>query len=369
MILSFDRGRIAAWLLGAVVLAVTLLMLVGCGGQATRLPRGAVARVGSSVIEQGSVAHWVAAQRRSARAAGAGAAMVPDPPLYRRCVAELRVQLRAMPRPGAGLSGAGLLGNCRERDRLVREGVLQRLIVARWTLGEARDEHIAASPAAVMSMVRRLAGRRSLGRVLRATGLSVADLRFQARVQVLAARLRGRALSSVPTPTSSEVARFYRAHASEFGRPARRSVRVVMTATPQRAQRALAALRRGVSFARVAWRVSIDPGTRLHGGRLDLIQSSAPSPFESAVFAARRGRLYGPVQGAGGFMVFRVTRAWRAQRPSLAAAAPAIRRSLIAREGQRRLKQLADRLQRKWASRTACAGRSRCSAAVIGSGI
>lgn len=355
---------------GARILAqaggACLIAAAGCGGQSNapvqpKLPAGVEARVGDHMLTRSAFARWLEVERRSAHAAGSGAALVPDAPSFRRCTRALRSEFRSGPRSSTRtLSTRQLLEFCRRRHELVRQRVLQRLLAVEWILGEARDEGVRLGSRAVERelgrvIARRFGGRRGLARFLRATGLELADLRLQVRAQLVVGELRARALRGAPAVSAAQVERFYAVNRRLFSRPARRVVFAVVAKTPRSALKALSQLRAGRSFARVARRFSVDPANRERGGRLgEVAQSPAPNAFERAVFRARVGQLSGPISAGGRLYVFRVDRAFARSNYSPSAARARVRAYLTNRARQRRLRQFADRVERKWAARTYC---------------
>jgi len=120
---------------------------------------------------------------------------------------------------------------------------------------------------------------------------------------------------------SAEVKAYYDAHQDEFEVPARATVKaVVMSKTPTAADTA-AALERalevrqeivdGADFAEVARRESADSVSARQGGDLGTFPKGRMTPpFDSAVFAARVGRVTEPVKTSFGYHILEVTRRW-----------------------------------------------------------
>jgi foldase protein PrsA len=341
-------------LLVALVALVAGLVLSGCGSGERPLPPGAVARVDGALIGDATVGRLTGALAASSHAQRGGEVL--DPPQFAGCVAQSTRQLARLGRPGAGVPGAAALrARCQAQEVALRAQVAQSLISASWIASEAHRRKISVSTADVESQ---LAGaqraRGGLGSLLSA-GLSLDDARFLVRTSMLLAKLRTNALSHLPAISDAQVARYFAANRRLLGTPARRDVVLVLTRDLGQVRRASRALQRGARFAAVARRFSIDPVTRRRGGRSVFGQTPQPSPLEQAVFSAPKGRLVGPVKTSMGFYLFRVTRAVAGRNPSLSAVKGKIRDLLRRQQQAQALRQLAERMQRTWAPRTACA--------------
>jgi parvulin-like peptidyl-prolyl isomerase len=122
--------------------------------------------------------------------------------------------------------------------------------------------------------------------------------------------------------TDDEVRAYYQAHQDDFEQPARATVRVVVlrkapTPADTAAQRARAAaiveeLRGGAEFTSVASRESDDEQSAQSGGDLGVLtrgQVGIPA-FDSALFAAPRGEVVGPLETPFGNHILRVDERW-----------------------------------------------------------
>jgi parvulin-like peptidyl-prolyl isomerase len=168
--------------------------------------------------------------------------------------------------------------------------------------------------------------------------------------------LQQKAVAAAGAPAKSEVAAYYTSQRGQFALPARRDLLVVVTKTRAKALAARQALRAGASFAAIVRRSSIDLTTNRRDGRLAGVVAGTHGPaFDNAVFSAREGQLVGPVQTPRGYYVLKVTKIAAAQRPTLAGAAPAIRRLLTGQRRQKALAALSARFAKDWRGRTQCA--------------
>lgn len=122
---------------------------------------------------------------------------------------------------------------------------------------------------------------------------------------------------------ASEIEAYYEANQDEFQVPARATVKaVVLNKAPTPADTAAALdranairqeLQDGADFAEVARRESSDSVSARAGGDLGTFPKGRMTPvFDSAVFAARIGRVTQPVETGFGFHIIEVTQRWAA---------------------------------------------------------
>jgi parvulin-like peptidyl-prolyl isomerase len=344
----------------ALVALVVGLVLPGCGSGERPLPPGVAARAAQSVITDQTVSHWtsVAAAMRGAQRAPGGAL---DPPRFERCVADEAAQLRAV-RRGAQRVGVGRLRQvCQAREAQLRQQTLQSLISAGWVAAEAGRERVNVSDADVTAALDRASGTRGMRQLMRKRVLSVDDVRYLLRVQLLAQALRSRATSHVPAPSENQVHDFYDHNQRMFETPARRQVLSVMTNGLPAARAARRALERGAPFARVERRYSSDPQASRQSGPQPFVQTQRPNAFETAIFQAKVGKLYGPLQTPRGVYVYRVVGAQGPSRQSFDAVRGLIRAELQRQSQQKALVRLAKEVRERWGAKTSCRSQPRGS--------
>jgi hypothetical protein len=193
------------------------------------------------------------------------------------------------------------------------------------------------------------------------SGMTRADVAFQARLQIIREALQTRH-SKAPDVTPAQVAAYYRSHRSQFANPAVRHTRVVVTHSRNAALAALAALAGGESWKVVAKQWSIDSSNEI-GGAFAVVEGEQPPLLEHAVFTSPRGRIVGPVSVPGeagapaADYVFQVTGAQpRSERP-LAEVAPQIMRTLTEQMQERAWAAFSQAYARRWKAHTLCAPR------------
>jgi foldase protein PrsA len=101
----------------------------------------------------------------------------------------------------------------------------------------------------------------------------------------------------------------YKAHPRRYDRAASRDLLLIFNSKRKTIYKALAALKRGQSFKRVAARFSSDSGSGKNGGRFPGVEKGQfPRKLDRAVFKAKRGKLIGPIKTQYGYYLVRVTR-------------------------------------------------------------
>ena len=213
-----------------------------------------------------------------------------------------------------------------------RQGqALELLIGAAWTEGEAAERGITVGDAEVRE------------EAVPDEDRSRADELFLARVELLAARIRDQITQPAALSVTPEQIEAY-VQANPRLDPEQRSARVLQARSRAHAKRALAAIRRGLTWSGAAKRYGSG------GSRRTLDKGTELSRDERAIFRAAKGELtrYGTT-------VFRVTKISPA-RP----AAPDVQRAqaweiLSSERQQQALAAFEQAFNDKWRARTTCA--------------
>jgi parvulin-like peptidyl-prolyl isomerase len=251
-----------------------------------------------AVLAAGAVAAWWA------RRTPAVAATVNGEPIY---TAEVDRYVREI---GARFGVDFSKGEAAQQRQQVARSVLDQLIERTLILQEARRTGRLASDAAVEDRLREIArafpSPEEFDRALQQQGVSRAELRERVRFELTVRRI----VESlrVPAPTDQEARGYFEAHREAFDEPERVRVRHVLVRTEAEARVALARLRAGESFAKVAKDLSQDPGTRERGGEVGLVAPGQTVPeFEQVAFRLKPGELSEPVRTSFGYHIVQVT--------------------------------------------------------------
>ncbi len=118
------------------------------------------------------------------------------------------------------------------------------------------------------------------------------------RPQLLAQRV-GAKLKK-PTPTTAQIAAYYKAHRSSFSTPSQRQVSFILTGSAADASKAHAAIAAGADWTKTAKSYAISPGPPSTGGSLTATKGQVEQNFNRVVFGSLRDRQAGrPGQGVG----------------------------------------------------------------------
>jgi parvulin-like peptidyl-prolyl cis-trans isomerase-like protein len=246
-----------------------------------------------------------------------------------------------------------------------RAQVMQLLVSFAWLEGEADEQGLAVSPAAVGRSFRRqrranFPRRRAFRRFLRQSGQTVGDIRLRVRLDMLSNRIRRRVIAAAEATVTDARVDAYHAQQGNVRIPERRDVRMVLTNDRESAAAAKRELLAGASWRAVARRhsnrIPLDappagPGGIIRGlERIDFDRRTA-----RRIFRARRRAVVGPVRTSLGHLVFRVVRSHPARELSPARSRRILRRDLVARTQQEALDRFVEDYRAKWQSRTVCA--------------
>jgi hypothetical protein len=214
------------WLQAVAVLVIAWFVVTASTAAAQEsLSPELAARVGEEPISKRQVEAWVRKQRRGAARRGRPV----DPPRFRRCVA-VRKRLA---RPGAPAGRRGLRRRCRRRYQAMRTQAMVFLVQSAWTRQEAAARGIAVAPRRVRRELRSqrqqsFNSAREFRRFLRRSGMTLADILYRIRVDLLQTRIVEQVARSVPPVTPDEVTDYYESHRRSYRGMSRRRARRVI---------------------------------------------------------------------------------------------------------------------------------------------
>ena len=348
--MTHARTRIAFAL---ATLGLGALTAAGCGNS---VPAGSVAKVGDATITKQEFDKWL--KTAATGQAQGGAASVPDPPTFRKCIDAKQKQ----PQLGGGRpSESQLRTQCRQEYDQLKGEVMQFLIQAEWVQQEAEEQGVRVSEAEVRRSFedqKKQAFPKEKGYrdFLRTSGMTEQDILFRVRLDTLQQKLTQKVTERSSRVTDQDVRRYYEKNKRRFAQPERRNLNVVLTRNEARARRARAALRRGQSWRSVARRYSIDEASKSQGGKLpDVTRGQQERALDRAVFRARRGQTVGPVKTQFGWYLFEVTKVTPATQQSLRQASATIKNLLRSQRQQRALDRFIKDFRKEYKEKTSCA--------------
>jgi foldase protein PrsA len=343
--------------LGAVFFAV--VGLAACGGG---IPGNAVVQVGGTPITKSTFEHWlsVAAASSSASTPGAAKPVVPDPPNYTACVAHLEA---TSPKPAKGQAkptAAELKSECEAQYKSLQQEVLGFLISSAWVIGEAESQGVKVSDAEVKKEFEKIKNQQfpkagEFQKFLASSGQSVSDLLLRVKLNLLSTKIQQKVAKQKGAVTQAEISKYYKEHASQFGTPEKRDVRIILTKTEAQATKAKQEIESGKSFASVAKSTSIDPTSKANGGELKgVAKGQEEKALDEAIFSAKKGVLSGPVKTPFGYYIYEVTGTTPGNQQTVAQAQASIKQQLTAQQQQQALSKFVKEFRKKWEGKTEC---------------
>ncbi len=334
------------------ILAVASTGLLAHGGA----PGSPVATVDGQAIEQTDFDHWMTIAARSA------STPVPDPAAgYRRCIAAKRKASRAPAKGRRKVTDGEFEKQCKHDYAGLRDQVLHLLISFRWIQGEAAAQNVTVTEAEVNQAFqeqKRLSFPKDADfqRFLKQSGQTREDILQRVKLDLLSSEIRDKVVAGKDQISDQAIAQFYADHRSRFVEPEKRSLRVVLTERKADAERARAALERGISWKAVARRYSIDPISRRVGGKLPAqTKGTLDRPLGPAVFGAITHRLVGPIRTRYGYYIFMITKVTPARQLPLAEVKESIKDTLVSQAQQAALHAFVQDFTARWRAKTQCA--------------
>src|SRR5439155_584394 len=127
---------------------------------------------------------------------------------------------------------------------------------------------------------------------------------YEETLQVESALRRMRAKDLAATDT--EVEKYYNDHRAEYDKPVEILASNILLSSEPDAQAALARIKAGEKFEKVAKAMSKDPATAVRGGKLSPFRKGAlVAEFENAAFALKNGEVSGIVKTPFGFHIIK----------------------------------------------------------------
>jgi foldase protein PrsA len=341
------RSRLLA--LGAFF--VVAIAVSACGSD---VPGNSVADVAGNPITTQAFDHWLFVAAKSQAAQNPGSpVIVPDPPTYDKCLAQVRHYLPNLAKTPAKTIRA----DCKQLFTSYASQVMQFLIQGYWYQLEANRTHVKVTNADVQNAFNtakktQFTSDSQFETFLSSTGQTLQDILFRFRINTIAAKLVAKQTKPV---TAADIANYYRTHVSQFGSLETRDIRIVLTKTAAEADAAKAALASGQSWNAVAKKYSIDPTTKDHGGLLTGVTKGQQDPaLDDPAFVASLNKLEGPVKGQFGYYVFEVTKITPATQQTLAKATPLIRQTLTSQGSTNAQNAVTKQMKEQWLSQTTC---------------
>ena len=342
------------WLLALGAFFSVALVIAGCGSSG--VPSGSVVSVSGNTISTRAFNHWmfIAAKGQQQSSQGAPLVVANDPPDFKGCISQVRKEVPTL----AKASDKQLKATCKQLFTSESSQVLDFLIRAYWFQAYAAKHKVSVSNSAVQTAFNHDkasqfgSSQASFQSFLTQSGQTTQDVLYRVRVNLIYQKLVKKQIKPV---TSSEIAAYYAAHASQFGTPQRRDLRIVLTKTQSAANAAKSALSNGQSWTTVAKRYSTDSATKNKGGQLtNVAQGQQDQALDKVAFSAPVGKLQGPIKSQFGYYLVDVTKIHNATHESLAKARSTIKQTLVAQSRQTAQTTVDNAARKEYLSKTKC---------------
>jgi foldase protein PrsA len=348
-----------AFKLSLTALAGVLLGLFALSGCGNDVPAGAVAKVGDSTITQGEFDKWMAIAVKGQSQSSGGASAVPKPPDFAACVAAKKKT--PVPKGQQKPSGDALKKQCKsEYDTLKRE-VMQFLIQGEWVQQEAAKRGVKIKDAELQKALQDqkkqvFPNDKQYQQFLKSSGMTEKDVLFRVKLNELQQRLTQKVTQDSKNVSDADIQAYYAKNKKRFAQPERRDLRVVLTKTQATAQQAKKELESGQSFKKVVKKYSIDEASKSQGGLLPAVsEGQQEKAFDTAIFAAPKNKIEGPVKTQFGFYVFKVQKVTKASQQTLEQSKDTIKNLLRSQRQQKALDAFVKSFREDYKDKTSCA--------------
>jgi foldase protein PrsA len=337
---------------------VVAMVLAACGSSSDSIPGNAIAVVNGQPITKADFEHW---QQVTAKGATQGnpSAVVPDPPSYTNCIAQLRKQskpAKGQPKP----TDASLLAQCKAQEQQIQQQTVSTLIQSAWVEGEAKKQGVSVTNAAVQQQLAQTKKQSfptaaAYSKFLKTSGMSQADVLDRVRVQLLAQRITQKIQQGGAQPTEAQITSYYNKNRAQFQLPERRDLEIILTKTQAQANAAKAAVQGGTSWKAAAKKYSTDAASKANGGLLrGVAKGQEDKALDQAAFSAKKGVIVGPVKGQFGWYIVRVVGITPPKTTTLAQAKAQIKPLLVQQGSQQKMASFITDFQKRWKADTNC---------------
>jgi foldase protein PrsA len=357
MILNLRTAPLLAAAFAAAAFGVS-----ACGGGG--VPGNSVATVGDQTIKRDTFDHWMKiiaiSQAGQTNPSAAKDAKVPDSPDFKQCAAD-KQKTAAKPAKGQPEpTQAQFVAQCKQEYEQFKTEVLGFLIRSTWLDQEATKQGVKVTDKELQKQIddikkQQFTQKGSYEKFLQNAGLTNEDVLFQQRVRQLQDKITQKVTKGKDTVTDAQIEAYYNKNKSRFASPERRDLRIVLTKDKAKAAQAKKALQSGQSWKSVAKKYSIDQASKANGGKLaGVAKGQQEKALDTAVFAADKGKLTGPIKTQFGWYVFDVTKVAKAKQQSLEESKASIKQILQSQGQQNALKKFGDDYRKRYKAETDC---------------
>jgi foldase protein PrsA len=339
--------------LGAVLFA--LVGIAACGG----IPGDAVVSVDGKSITKNTFTHWMSVAAASSATTAAAKPAVPVPPNYTACITSAAAAAKAA-KSKTTPTQAQLKSQCEQQYKSLQQEVLGFLISSNWVLGEASSLGVKISDKEVTKQFEKIKSQQfpkaaEFQKFLSTSGQTVSDLLLRVKLNLLSSKIQQKIVKQKAKVTQAQIAKYYKQNPKRFSVAEKRNLLIILTKTEAQAKSAKQEVESGKSFESVAKKVSIDPTSKSNGGKLPgVVKGQEEKALDTAVFAAKKNVLTGPVKTPFGYYIFEVQTITPGSQQTLKQAEASIKSQLTASQQQSALSKFVKEFKKKWMSKTEC---------------
>jgi foldase protein PrsA len=284
----------------------------------------------------------------------------PSPRPIADCIKQKR---KTTPKPAKGqpkVTDSQLKTQCKQEYNSLRDQVMQLLVSFEWIEGEAKAKNIKVSDKEVKASFDKQKKQAfpkaaDFDKFLKDSGQTEGDILKRVRLDTLSNKIREKVTKGKDKVTDAQIAAFYNKNKARFAQPERRDLRIVLTKDKAKAEKAKKAIESGQSFKSVAKKYSIDQASKAQGGKLPAVaKGQQEKALDTAIFAADKGKLVGPVKTQFGYYVFEVTKITKATQQTLDQAKATIKQTLASQNQQKALDSFVKSFRKRWKAKTDC---------------
>jgi foldase protein PrsA len=349
--------------LGAVFFALVALAACGSGG----VPGNAVVKVGDTPITQAAFKHWLGVAAISgASGTLAEKPTIPDPPLYKSCIAHLHevnlkeIATNPLQKKTKPVVESVLKKQCETQYKTYVQEVLAFLISSQWVISEAKELGVKLTDAEIKKQFQKIRSAQfpktaEFEKFLKTSGQTVSDLLLRVKLNQLSTKIQQKITSGKGKVTQADVQKYYNDNKSRYETQERRATNIVLVKDEATAKKALNELKSGKSFASVANAYSTDKTSKAKGGSLgEVVKGQEEKSLDEAIFKAQKGQLVGPVKSPFGFYVVEVTKITPGTHQGLSQVSASIKAQLTATKQQEALSKFVKDFKNRWKAKTDC---------------
>jgi foldase protein PrsA len=182
------------------------------------------------------------------------------------------------------------------------------------------------------------------------------DVLFRVKLNELQQRLTQKVTQDSKNVSDADIQAYYEKNKKRFAQPERRDLRVVLTKTQAKAEQAKKELDSGQPFKKVVKKYSIDEASKSQAGLLPAVsEGQQEKAFDTAIFAAPKNKIQGPVKTQFGWYVFKVEKVTKASQQTLEQSKDTIKNLLRSQRQQKALDAFVKQFREDYKDKTNCA--------------